>query len=488
MRILMAASEMAPFAKTGGLGDVLGALPEALAAAGHEVLVIIPRYQSIKLDGLRTSHPEWTLSVSAGGSSQPLRLALVSHRKHKLSYGFVVHSRYFERAGLYVDPATGKDYPDNDDRFAFFARSVLAASREIGFQPDIIHCHDWQAALIPVFLREDKDPDDFFRFSRTVLTIHNLAHQGTFEADRFDNLGLDAKLFAPGAALEFYKQVNFLKAGICYADKINTVSPRYAEEIQTRKFGCGLEGVLKERSKDLTGILNGVDYTVWSPSRDRLIPYRYHQANLGGKKKTRVELMIRAGLPIREKTPLIGMVTRLAQQKGLDLIEEAADRLMARDLQMVVLGTGEERYHKLFAMLQEKYPDRMRFFQRLDETLAHLIEAGSDMFLMPSLFEPCGLNQIYSLKYGTIPIVHKVGGLADTIIDYDPDTGEGTGFVFDEESPEALLDAVDRAQALFVKKRPWGKLVKNGMRQNFSWDDAVQEYSALYLALIGSDS
>jgi starch synthase len=488
MKILMAASEMAPFAKTGGLGDVLGALPEALAAAGHEVLTFIPRYQTVNLDGLRTSCPEWTLNVPNGDKTQPLRVALVNHRKHKLTYGFVVHPRYFDRSELYLDPVTGKDFDDNDMRFAFFSRGVLMAAHELGFQPDIIHCHDWQTALIPVFMREDHGDSEFFKNSRTVLTIHNLAHQGTFDADRFASLGLDEKLFAPGEPLEFYDQVNFLKGGICYADKITTVSPRYADEIKTGKFGCGLDGVLKERATDLTGVLNGVDYTVWSPSRDKMIPYRYHPANLGGKKKTRVELMNRAGLPIREKVPLIGMVTRLAHQKGLDLIEEAADRLMTRDLQMIVLGTGEERYHKLFTMLQEKYPDRMRCFLRLDESLAHFIEAGSDMFLMPSLFEPCGLNQIYSLKYGTVPIVHKVGGLADTIIDYDPDTGQGTGFVFDEESPEALLEAVDRAQALFVKKRKWGKLVKNGMRQDFSWDDAVQKYTALYLALNGSSA
>jgi len=419
---------------------------------------------------------------------QPLRVATVADRKIGLTCCFVVNKHYFDRQELYINPVTGTDYADNDERFAFFARGVLMATREFGFQPDVIHCHDWQAALIPVMLKEHFSDEPLFRHTRTVLTIHNLAHQGTAEAERFEILGLDEKLFVPGGPLEFYGKVSFLKAGISFADKITTVSPRYAGEIQTGRFGCGLEGVLKERAADLVGILNGVDYTVWSPSRDKLIPYRYHPANLGGKKKTRVELLNLAGLPIREGVPLIGMVTRLAEQKGLDLVEEAADRLMSRNLQVVVLGTGETRYHKLFQMLQQKYRDRLRCFLRLDERLAHMIEAGADMFLMPSLFEPWLLNQIYSLKYGTVPIVHRVGGLADTIVDYDPEAGEGTGFVFDEESPEALLEAVDRALALFVKKRMWGKLVKNGMRQDFSWDDAVQQYLALYLNLIGSAS
>ena len=486
MKILMAASEMAPYIKTGGLGDVLGALPKALAHQGHTVLAMLPLYKSIDLARLPVSRNRESYRVKVAGTSYEYRLHILKGRHRNLRVAFIEMPKLFDRSSLYVDPKTGEDYVDNDVRFIAFGRAVLDAAKKLDFEADIIHVHDWQTAIIPALLKTTPDEFPFLSEARTVLTIHNLAHQGKFAKKNFANLDIPPAHFAPGRALEFYGEVNLLKAGIVFADKITTVSSRYAEEIQTGRFGCGLQGVLQERKADIVGILNGVDYSVWSPSRDKYISYRYHPANLGGKKKTRVELMNEAGLPIRDKHPLVGIVSRLAHQKGFDLIEEAADRLFERDLQMVVLGTGDEKYHRLFELLENKYPDKLKCYFRMDERLAHMIEAASDIFLMPSLFEPCGLNQMYSLKYGTVPIVHAVGGLADTIEEFDLETGQGNGFTFDEESPEALLAAVDRALKIFVKRRTWSMIVKNGIQQDHSWNRAVTEYANLYLQLMTS--
>jgi len=454
MRILVAASELTPLAKTGGLGDVLGALPRALARKGHEVLVFLPFYKTLNLDGIKTKSVPIDVQVSVGAVSQIASLSMVKDRQRGLRICLIHHPEYFDRDAYYTDPSTGKDYPDNAERFTFFCRAVLEAARALDFAPEIVHAHDWQAALLPALLKTEYKEDGFFEDTRSVMTIHNLAHQGQFEADKYSVLNLPEELMAAEQPFEFWGKVNFLKAGICFADHITTVSEKYAEEIQTEKFGCGLDGVLSNRKEAITGILNGVDYTVWSPSRDKFIPYRYHINNLGGKRMTRVELVNAAGLPVREKTPLI--------------------------VQMIVLGTGDPVYHEMFESLQEKHPDRMRAFLRHDEALAHQIEAGADIFLMPSLFEPCGLNQMYSLKYGTIPLVHKVGGLADTVIPFDAQNGEGTGFVFEDETPEAMLEALDDAIRVFARKRVWTKLMKNGMRQDFSWDRAVDRYVELF--------
>ena len=484
MKILVAASEMAPYVKTGGLGDVVGALPKALARRGHEVWVFVPGYRAVDFGVRRLQRWVSSKPIAVGDRSYPWRMVGFSDNRDKLSAQFVLNDHYFGRDNLYVDTANGHDYPDNDERFLFFAHAVLQAAMDQGLAPDILHVHDWQAGLLPVLVREVPAYASHFKTTKTVLTIHNLAHQGTFEGDRFDLLNMPERLFMAEQAFEFYGKVNFLKAAIVYADKITTVSPEYAREIQTAQFGCGLEGVLQQRRDDITGILNGVDYTVWSPSRDKFIPYRYHSANLGGKKKTRVELAHLAGLPIRDKVPLIGMVSRLAYQKGFDLIEAAAERLMSRNLQMVILGTGEEKYHQMLLGLQERYPDKLKCLLRLDDKMAHVIEAGADVFLMPSLFEPCGLNQIYSLKYGTVPVVHRVGGLADTITEFDPESGQGTGFVFDTPTVDAMLAAVDRAMTLFRKRRVWTKLMKNGMQQDFSWDRSVERYEHLFSGLL----
>lgn len=486
MKILMAASEMAPYIKTGGLGDVLGALPKTLAARGHKVAVCLPYYRSLTVPaaGVRAFPEE--ISIPVGARSYGARVYEVRQPRNKVRIWLIRCDHFFGRDSLYIDPETQADYADNDERFIFFSRAIFEAASQAVFQPDILHVHDWQTALAPVFMKTAHKSRAMFAETRSVLTIHNLAHQGTFPPDRYPMLGLSPDLFRPGEPFEFYGKINFLKAGIVFADKITTVSPNYAREITTEPFGAGLHGVLQGRSSDLVGILNGVDYTVWSPSRDRRIPYRYHINNLGGKRKTRVELMNTLGLPIREGVPLIGVVSRLAHQKGFDLIAAAADRMFEMNIQMVVLGVGEEKYHRLFEDLERRYPDKLRCFFRLDEDLAHMIEAGSDIFLMPSLFEPCGLNQIYSLKYGTVPLVHSVGGLADTITEFDPETGEGNGFAFDEATPEALLATIRRAVGMFGKKRIWTRLMKNGMGQDYSWARVVGKYEDLYRELNGS--
>lgn len=481
MNILVVGSEAAPFARTGGLGDVLGALPSALAKAGHDVKLFIPWYGAINTKINKLTPLECNASVSINGENHPVKLAVVKNRRSSAECFFVGNDRLFSRPGIYSDPESGDDFDDNDRRFTFFNRAVLQLVKELDFRPDVIHCHDWQAGLIPALLKTEYAYDEFFAYTRTLFTIHNLAYQGLFEAKRFINVGLPEELMAPTGPFEFYGKVNFLKAAVVFSDKISTVSPQYAQEIQTNsELGCGLEGVLQTRTDDISGILNGVDYTVWSPSRDRKIPHKYHKANLSGKRMCKVELIRTIGLPLRDKTPLIGMIARLVDQKGLDLIAQAAKELFSLDIQMVVLGTGDNKHHEMLTKLQELFPDKIRAFFEFDDRLAHQIEAGADMFLMPSRFEPCGLNQMYSLKYGTVPIVRRIGGLADTVTDYDERTGQGTGFVFDTYSAEAMMIAISRAVDLFAKRRVWMKLMKAGMACDFSWDKAASHYLSLF--------
>ena len=487
MRILMAASEMVPFAKSGGLGDVLGALPPALSRLGHEVKVFIPHYASIDTSAFDFQPVDLDLQVEVAGKSMPMKVSQYLEPKSGMEVYLLGNATLFERPDLYVDPATGKDFVDNDERFIFFCRGGLELCRKIGFWPDVVHAHDWQAGLLPIYLKTLYSEDSYFAGVKSVLTIHNLAYQGTFPAESFPKLNLPPEMFYATSPFEFYGQLNLLKASIVYADKITAVSERYAREIRSSsELGCGLEGVLTERKDDLVGILNGVDYTIWSPSRDKNIPFKYHRANLSGKKMNKVDLLNESSLPIRDKTPLIGVISRLVDQKGFDLVAEAAERILAMDIQMIVLGTGDEKYHSLFSELEQKYPDKIKAYLTFDDALAHRIEAASDIFLMPSRFEPCGLNQMYSLKYGTVPLVREVGGLADTVVDFDPTTGEGTGFVFKEYTADALVSTLERAVATYSRRRVWTKIMKSAMLQDFSWRRSAERYADLYAGLIGS--
>ena len=487
MKILFVASEVAPFAKTGGLADVASALPQALKKLGHDVRLIMPKYREVddRKFLLREVVRLREVVVPVAGKSLKASVKSAFIPNTKVQVYFLDYRPYFDREGLYVDPSSGEDHRDNDERFIFFCRGCLETLKLLHWQPDVIHCNDWQTGLIPLYLKTLYREDGFFNRTSTLFTIHNLAYQGNFPSSTFQKTGLPPEMFSPGSGVEFYGQFSFLKAGLVYSDLLNTVSERYAQEIQrSPEFGYGMEGVLKSRSKDLYGILNGVDYSIWNPEVDQFIPYKYNPEDLRGKIENKKVLLEENGLEFREDVPLIGSISRLADQKGFDLIGQAIDEMMRMDLQYILLGTGDPKYHRLFEQIKRKYPDRIAINLRFDNRLAHLIEAGCDMFLMPSRYEPCGLNQLYSLKYGTIPIVRATGGLADTITEYDPQTGKGNGFTFNNYSADEMLKAIKRALKAFADKETWIKLMRNAMGEDYSWEVSAQKYVVLYERLI----
>lgn len=483
MNILIVGSEMAPLVKTGGLGDVLGALPGEFAKLGHQILTVIPNYRNQLGESSKSNSVNITGDILLAQSSIQYSIQEVKTSADTQQIYLVECDKYYGRKGLYVDPKTGNDFADNDVRFAFFSKAIIDLLQKVDWRPDIIHVHDWQTALVPVYLKTTEFSNPFFKRTKTVLTIHNMAYQGLFKSGRFGLLGLPVEFMKPLGPLEFFGQSNFLKAGILFADKITTVSETYAREIQ-ENLGCGLEGVLKTRKSDLVGIINGVDYKIWSPSIDKNIKFRYSEINLSGKRKNKAELLKKAGLSSRNNAPLIGMITRLVEQKGIQLVIEGCEQLFALNLQLIILGSGDKLFERELINLERKYSKVLKVFLKFDEHLAHMIEAGSDIYLMPSQFEPCGLNQMYSLKYGTPPVVHKVGGLADTVSDYNELTGEGTGFVFEEFSVKSMMAALARAVNLYSKKRKWTKLMKNGMQQNFSWTNSAKKYVQLFESII----
>jgi starch synthase len=396
-------------------------------------------------------------------------------------FWFVARDEFYERSQLYGTPKG--DYFDNLERFAFFSAAVLPVCRAMDFKPDLIHCHDWQSALAPVYLKNHWQWDELKAGTKTLLTIHNLAYQGLFPRGKFPRLGLDRSLFNING-LEYYDQINLLKGGIVFADAITTVSPRYAQEIQTPEFGYGLEGVLQTRRADLHGILNGVDYREWSPESDTLLPANFSKDDLKGKGADKAALMEAFGLNKKlAKAPILAMISRLADQKGFDLVAQVLPQLMAQEVMVVILGTGEERYHRWLAAEAPKYKGKLGVMVAFDNKLAHLMEAGADMFLMPSRFEPCGLNQIYSMKYGTIPIVRETGGLADTVTPVGSPTVPGTGFVFSDYSPEAFLKAIHTALEAYKDQKLWLRIMQNAMSQDFSWTKSAQAYLELYKQL-----
>lgn len=480
LRIAYITSEVVPYSKTGGLADVSAALPQALAEQGHEVLVFTPRYKSIDVvaQKLRQVEAVRRVAIEIGGKSYKFNL-LTNGAKQAPVY-FVDCAKLYEREALYVDPDTGLDYPDNDIRFIFFCRAVLRSLELLDFAPDVLHAHDWQAALAPVLLKAE--PREFFADTRSMLTIHNLGYHGLFPAEQGAYLDLPESLFQAMGPLEFWGKVNFLKGGLHFADILTTVSETYAKEIQTTdEYGCGLEGVLRDNADKLHGVVNGVDYEIWSPEKDSLIAHNYSLASLAEKSINKRQLLKAAGFAAPDlKRPLIGVISRLADQKGFDLIAEITADLFAEDIYFVLLGTGDQKYHQLFTALGTNYPDKLKAYLTFDNRLAHQIEAGADMFLMPSRYEPCGLNQLYSLRYGTVPIARKTGGLADTIVDYDDDRRKSTGFLFEKYEPKALLGAVQRALKLYRNKRSWSALMKRGMKQDFSWTKSARRYQELY--------
>jgi starch synthase len=485
MRVAIVSPEVVPFAKTGGLADVAGALPKALSSLGVEVKVLLPKYGSIdqKAHGIETLLAD--LEVPVGKREKGFTLKRGILPDSEVECLFIDSPEYFGREGYYLDKKTGEDFPDNDERFLLFSRGVLESLKALDWKPDVIHLNDWQTGLVPAYLKGVYSEDPFFHGIGTVFTIHNIAYQGSFPPESFEKLNLPEEYFYPTAGLEFWGKVSYLKAGIHFADLVTTVSRQYAREISSSsEYGYGMEGLLEARQAHLHGIMNGIDYGVWNPETDEFIPFRYRADNLEGKRKNRLALRKEMKLPsTRKRVPLIGIISRLASQKGFDLIETCSRELLEMDLQMVILGTGEEHYHKLFSSLRRKHRGKVGLKLGFDNGLAHRIEAGADMFLMPSRYEPCGLNQLISLKYGTVPIVRKTGGLADTIEDYDRATGLGNGFVFEEYTPEALLGAVKRALEVYRDKERWERLVRYGMSLDFSWQASARSYVELYKRL-----
>lgn len=480
MRILFVSAEVVPFAKTGGLADVAGAIPNALRALGDDAAVIMPYYQTARQKFAdRVADTGLRLSAPVGGETHTAALLRTTLPGSDVPVYLVDHPPFYDRPQLYGTPAG--DYPDNAERFIFFSRAVLAAARALNWPPDIYHCNDWQTALVPVYLRAAHSADRFYHNSRSILTIHNLAYQGLFPREAFALTGLDWSHFT-WRELEFYGKLNLLKGGLVNADALTTVSRRYAKEIQTQEYGCGLEGVLADRSAHLHGILNGIDYTVWNPATDPHLPARYGPDDLAGKAVCKRKVQELSGLPLRD-VPLLGIVSRLDEQKGLDLVAAILPDLVRLDTQFVLLGTGKQDLQDLFADLGKRYPRHIGVHLTFSNELAHQIEAGCDMYLMPSRYEPCGLNQLYSLKYGTAPIVRKTGGLADTITNCTPTSlskGTANGFSFETYSAPALLHTVRRALRLYSDQRAWRRLIQTGMRQDWSWNKSAREYHALY--------
>ncbi len=479
MKITFAASECVPYSKTGGLADVVGALPQALTELGHEVTVFLPRYKQTKLEGAKTVFKSLTIPFD----DEYRFCSLLDGGKHSgVQFYFIEYPPFFERDGLYGLPSG--DYPDNAERFALYCRGVLEASKLLGV-PDVFHCHDWQSALIPVLLHSNYVADPLFRKTPVVFTIHNIGYQGLFSPDELPLLGLPWELFTVNR-LEFYGKVNFLKGGLVFADYVTTVSRRYSQEIQTVEYGFGLEGVLRSRSATVTGILNGVDYNEWSPEKDQLIasnfsPSKEGNQPLSNKRECKLDVLREFELQnVDSNLPVIGIVSRFARQKGFDLIAQAADRLAREPMIMLVLGSGDAEYEELFGRLHQQFPRKFAVKIGYDNRLAHKVEAGADMFLMPSRYEPCGLNQIYSLKYGTVPIVRATGGLDDTIEPWNPVTGSGTGFKFSEYNGEALLGCVREALNAYGNREGWEKLMRNGMNKDFSWATSAKEYVRAY--------
>jgi starch synthase len=472
VRILFVASEAAPYAKTGGLGDVIGALPRALAARGHELLVVLPKYNVIdaQAHGLRDTGRRVEVqfpSMTAGAH------VFVHVPSERLRYLFL-QNPWYDRKELYGEG--GKDYRDNHKRFALLCAGALEAAKQQNFVPDAVHAHDWQTALVPLILKRGwmGRPAPFR--ARAIFTIHNMAYQGIFPREAMGELGLPGDLFNPDA-LEFYGNLNLMKGGLVFADKLTTVSPTYAREIvQSTETGAGLDGLLRHRAQDLTGIMNGVDYQMWSPETDALIDQRYSANDLAGKSVDKAALQRELGLEVDAGALLCAAIGRFVHQKGYDILAQAVPQLVERKVQLALLGTGDAALEAEFLALAEKYPGRVSAQVRFDDRLAHRIEAGADVFVMPSRFEPCGLNQLYSLRYGTLPLVHAVGGLNDSISEGD----DGWGFRFNEDTPEAFVSAIDRALALFKDGARWQAAMKRAMARDHSWDRAAAEYEALY--------
>jgi|CXWL01.1.fsa_nt_gi starch synthase len=462
MRIVICSSEVVPFTKTGGLADVAGSLPQALEELGHELIIITPFYKAVKFTEVK-SYSLNEVAVSKIGKN--IKVYLIGHEK------------YFGRDGIYGDK--NGDYADNLERFSFYCHESLRLLKRLEAPVDVIHCHDWHSALIPVLLKNKYQKDAFFKNIKSVFTIHNLAYQGIFPKEQYSLLGLDPELFHIDG-FEFYDQIDVMKGGLIFSDRVTTVSPQYAVEIQHKEFGCGLDGVLRSRPEGVAGILNGLDYDLWNPQDDPMVEFPYSSVDWSNKAKNKASLQKAVGLPEKSDVPLFGFVGRLCHQKGLDLLIQSMDELMRSDVQLVFVGSGGERYHKLLEACAAKYPEKIGLYLKFGEEMARRTYAGSDFFLMPSVYEPCGLGQMISLAYGTIPIVHRTGGLADTIFAYDPVRSVGNGFVFFKYSQEGFALCFGQAIRAYRDQAQFQALIRRAFACRFTWDNSALEYEKIY--------
>ena len=478
MKVLLVAAEAFPFAKVGGLADVAGSLPKPLHEKGVDIRTMIPLYDKIDREKFGIEFSGVAFDVPMGDETVAGKLWCGKFPESEIPAYFIECPKYFGRPGIYTDPKTGEAYPDDGERFIFFSKAVPAALDGLGWSPDVIHANDYQTGLVPALYRLTR-PDDKTGF---LFSIHNLAYQGRFEPEILDLIGFGHDQFYPMGPFEFFGKVNLMKIGITFADLVNTVSPTYAKEIQSSaEFGYGLEGVLKSMSDRLFGVLNGIDQKVWNPEVDKNIPYNFSKDDLSGKRMCKAALLKEVGLP-KDKidVPLIASISRLADQKGFDILLPIMEDILKENVTFVLLGTGKKEYEAAFTELAKKFPDKMAAIIDFKGPLAHLIEAGADMFLMPSRYEPCGLNQMYSMAYGTVPIVRKTGGLADTVVQADLERNIGNGFVFEKYESKALLSIVKKAVRAFQDKKGWQRLQRRAMEFDSSWERSAERYIELY--------
>ena len=475
MKIQFISSEVFPFAKTGGLADVIGALPLALSKRGHKCSIILPFYRCVQKGSFSQKPVKKTIPINFNGKEEKFTLHFL--KEGNVDVYFIENNTFFDRDYLYGTPQG--DYPDNALRFGFFSRAVIQAiSHHIGKQ-DILHCNDWQTGLIPLYIKLFHKEDEKFANTKVLFTIHNTAYQGLFEKSVMSELDIPEELFTFDK-LEFWGKLSFIKSGLIYSNALSTVSEGYAREILTEEFGCGLDGLFRTRKENLFGIVNGVDYAIWDPESDEFIAKKYNKGNLRDKELCKKDLLKTLGMKYEPERPLCGMITRLAEQKGIDIISEAMDGMLRIGVDFVLLGFGDEKYNNIFKELASKHKDRVGVKIAFDNALAHKIEAGCDMFLMPSRYEPCGLNQLYSLKYATVPVVRAIGGLDDTVEDFDRLTRKGNGFKFKNATKKDLLGSLEKAVSVYKDKELWNTLLENGLSCDYSWDSSAEKYEELY--------
>ncbi len=487
-KVLYLASEVTPFARAGGLGDVTGALPKALKNLNQEIRIIMPKYKFIneRKYVLREVIRLREIPVTVNGRTEIANVKSAFVPESKVQVYFIEIADFFSKPGLYNDPQTNEQYDDNAERFAFFAKAAMETLKTLSWQPNVIHCNDWQTAYVPVYLKTIYQGDEFFKGIKTVYTLHNLTNQGSFDKSVAEKIDFDENEVKEDGMFGKDNKLNLTKAAIYFSDFITTVSENYANEIiKNDEIGYSFGQLLHDKGENFEGILNGVDYDIWSPDKDKTIPAQYSIEDLSGKEENKKALLMRLGLDYVEGEPVLAVVSKLTAQKGLDLILEAIPKLMEMNVKLCIVGTGDPKITEDLMDAQKKYAGKISINITYDENMAHLFEAGSDIFLMPSRYEPCGLNQIYSLRYGTIPVVSPIGGLLDTVEDFDPKTNEGTGFVMESLTSKSLLSAIGKAIKLYKEKEKWQDLQKRIMQEDFSWEISAKRYLDIYNRMVG---